>query len=81
MITDPSTNSSQVFFIREGKARLAVVQLGPPDGDLIQILSGLSPGAIVATDHLQDLYDGETVAIEGRPKPAGTAATNTAGKG
>ncbi len=81
VITDPSTNSSQVFFIREGKARLAVVQLGPPDGDLIQILSGLSPGAIVATDHLQDLYDGETVAIEGRPKPAGTAATNTAGKG
>ncbi len=81
VITDPSTNSSQVFFIREGKARLAVVQLGPPDGDLIQILSGLSPGAIVATDHLQDLYDGETVAIEGRPKPAGAAATNTAGKG
>lgn len=81
VITDPSTNSSQVFFIREGKARLAVVQLGPPDGDLIQILSGLSPGAIVATDHLQDLYDGETVAIEGRPKPAEAAATNTAGKG
>jgi multidrug efflux pump subunit AcrA (membrane-fusion protein) len=81
VITDPSTNSSQVFFIREGKARLAVVQLGPLDGDLIQILSGLSPGAIVATDHLQDLYDGETVAIEGRPKPAEAAATNTAGKG
>jgi multidrug efflux pump subunit AcrA (membrane-fusion protein) len=81
VITDPSTNSSQVFFIREGKARLAVVQLGPPDGDLIQILSGLSPGAIVATDHLQDLYDGEAVSIEGRLKPAQASAAKTAGKG
>jgi len=81
VITDPSTNSSQVFFIREGKARVAVVQLGPPDGGLIQILSGLAPGAIVATDHLQDLYDGETVAILGQPKPAEARATNTTGKG
>jgi RND family efflux transporter MFP subunit len=81
VITDPSTNSSQVFFIREGKARVAVVQLGPPDGGLIQILSGLAPGAIVATDHLQDLYDGETVAILGQPKPAEARATNATGKG
>ena len=28
VITDPSTNSSQLFFIRDGKARVAVVQLG-----------------------------------------------------
>jgi multidrug efflux pump subunit AcrA (membrane-fusion protein) len=61
VVTDASTNSSQVFFIRDGKARVAVVQLGAKDGDAIQILSGLSPGAMVALDHLQDLYDGQSV--------------------
>src|SRR5208282_1856207 len=59
--TDATTSSSQLFFIRDGKARVAVVQLGMIDGDLIQILSGLSADALVATDHLQDLYDGQTV--------------------
>ena len=54
-VTDPSTNSSQLFFIRDGKARVAVVQLGAVDGDLVQILSGISADAVVATDHLQDL--------------------------
>src|SRR5579883_3208747 len=61
ILTDPTTNSSQVFFVRDGKARVAVVQLGAKDGGVTQILSGLSAGALVATDHLQDLYDGETV--------------------
>ncbi|MGD1094480.1 MAG: efflux RND transporter periplasmic adaptor subunit [Bryobacteraceae bacterium] len=65
VLTDPSTNSSQVFFVRDGKARVAVVQLGGRDGDLIQILSGISSGAIVATDHLQDLYDGQSVQTNG----------------
>ena len=63
ILTDATTNSSQVFFVRDGKARVAVVQLGAKDGDLTQVLSGLSKGAIVATDHLQDLYDGESVQI------------------
>jgi multidrug efflux pump subunit AcrA (membrane-fusion protein) len=61
IITDPTTNSSQLFFIRDGRARLAVVQLGATDGDLVQILSGISAGATIATDHLQDLYDGQPV--------------------
>jgi multidrug efflux pump subunit AcrA (membrane-fusion protein) len=61
VITDATTNSSQLFFVRDGKARVAVVQLGAKDGDLVQILSGISEGAVVATDHLQDLYDGQSV--------------------
>jgi RND family efflux transporter MFP subunit len=61
--TDATTNSSQLFFIRDGKARVAVVQLGIVDGDLVQILSGLSADALVATDHLQDLYDSQTVQV------------------
>ena len=63
VITDPSTNSSQVFFIRDGKARVAVVQLGAVDGDMVQILSGIAADFVVATNHLQDLFDGEPVDV------------------
>jgi multidrug efflux pump subunit AcrA (membrane-fusion protein) len=71
--TDATTNSSQLFFIRDGKARVAVVQLGIADGDLVQILSGLSPNAVIAMDHLQDLYDGQSVQTVERAidRPAG----------
>jgi RND family efflux transporter MFP subunit len=65
VLTDPSTNSSQVFFIRDGKARVAVVQVGPKDGGQTQILSGISSGAEVAVDHLNDLYDGQSVKTRG----------------
>jgi multidrug efflux pump subunit AcrA (membrane-fusion protein) len=61
ILTDPSTNSSQVFFVRDGKARVAVVQLGAVDGDMIQILSGITADFVVATNHLQDLFDGQSV--------------------
>jgi RND family efflux transporter MFP subunit len=61
VLTDATTNSSQVFMIREGKARLAVVQLGENDGDNVRIISGIPEDAIIATDHLSDLYDGQTV--------------------
>ena len=72
VLTDPSNNSSQVFFIRDGKARVAVVQLGAIDGNMIQILSGISADFVVASNHLQDLYDGEPVEIE--PVPAAVGA-------
>src|SRR5665213_1377904 len=61
VITDPTTNSSQLYFIRDGRARLAVVQLGATRDDKVQILSGISPNAIIATDHLSDLFDGMVV--------------------
>ena len=66
VLTDPSTNSSQVFFVRDGKARVAVVQLGAVDGEMIQILSGISADFVVANNHLQDLFDGEPVDAEAR---------------
>jgi RND family efflux transporter MFP subunit len=72
VLTDPSTNSSQVFFVRDGKARVAVVQLGAVDGDMIQILSGITADFVVARDHVQDLYDGESVDVEGAAVAAGT---------
>ena len=69
LITDATTNSSQVFLVRDGKARLAVVQVGERDGDQVRILTGIPADAVVATDHLQDLYDGQNV------KPAETPDT------
>jgi multidrug efflux pump subunit AcrA (membrane-fusion protein) len=66
VLADTTTNSSQAFFVRDGKARVAVVQLGASDGDSVQILSGIAPGMTIVTDHLQDLYDGESVQIAGK---------------
>jgi len=63
LITDATTNSSQVFLIRDGKARLAVVQVGERDGDLVRILTGIPADAVLAIDHLQDLYDGQSVKV------------------
>jgi RND family efflux transporter MFP subunit len=76
ILTDPSTNSSQIFFVRDGKARVAVVQLGAVDGGMVQILSGISPDFVVARDHLQDLYDGEPVEFtEARASASGPSRT------
>jgi RND family efflux transporter MFP subunit len=77
ILTDASTNSSQIFFIRDGKARVAVVQLGAIDGGMIQILSGITADFVVANDHLQDLYDGEPVEVDraGMAGPGGPART------
>ncbi len=86
VITDASTNSSQVFFIRDGKARVAVVQLGPKEGDQVQILTGITAGMTIATDQLQDLYDGQSVKVAGASGGAGATAgaspaAKPAGKG
>lgn len=63
VLTDPTTNSSQVFMIIDGKARVAVVQIGEQSGDMIRILSGIPEDAVLALDHLQDLYDGQNVTV------------------
>lgn len=64
VLTDATTNSSQVFMIVEGKARVAVVQIGEIDGDQIRILSGIPEDAVLATSELQNLYDGQTVNVQ-----------------
>ena len=70
VLTDATTNSSQLFFVRDGRARVAVVQLGAKegtgDGASVEILSGISPNAMIATDHLTDLYDGASVKTAGK---------------
>ncbi len=64
VITDATTNSSQVFFVRDGKARVAVVQLGVAEGDQVQILTGIAADATIVLDNLKDLYDGETLVVK-----------------
>ena len=64
VITDATTNSSQVFFVRDGKARVAVVQLGVAEGDQVQILTGIASDATIVLDNLKDLYDGETLVVK-----------------
>ena len=64
VITDTTTNSSQVFFVRDGKARVAVVQLGVAEGDQVQILTGIASDATIVLDNLKDLYDGETLVVK-----------------
>jgi RND family efflux transporter MFP subunit len=70
VLTDATTNSSQLFFVRDGRARVAVVQLGAKEGTgegaRVEILSGISPNAMIATDHLTDLYDGAAVKTAGK---------------
>jgi RND family efflux transporter MFP subunit len=65
VISDATTNSSQVYFVRDGRARVSVIQLGVQSGaaadGMVQVLSGISSGALIATDHLPDLYDGLAV--------------------
>jgi hypothetical protein len=47
--------------IQDGLAKLRVVQLGPEEGDWIQILSGVEADEIVATSNLENLFEGAKV--------------------
>ena len=60
---DQATQSYRVFVIEEGIAKLKVVQLGPEEGESIQILSGIEADQTVATSNLDQLYEGAKVAV------------------
>ncbi|MEP6848134.1 MAG: efflux RND transporter periplasmic adaptor subunit [Acidobacteriota bacterium] len=49
---------SRVFVIKDGAAHEKLVQLGLPEGDLIQIKQGLVEGDVVATSNVSVLSDG-----------------------
>jgi RND family efflux transporter MFP subunit len=60
---DQTTQSYKAFVIVDGVAKLKVIQLGPEEGDFVQILSGLNPDETVATSNLDKLYEGAPVAV------------------
>jgi len=80
VLTDATTNSSQVFMIVEGKVRVAVVQIGETEGDQIRILAGIPDDAVLANDHLQDLYDGQSVNVT-EPRASASGQTVNAQEG
>lgn len=61
VLRDQSTQSYRVFVIQGGVARLRVVQIGEEEGNMVQILSGVEDGEVVATSNLQQLYEGARV--------------------
>ena len=58
---DQNTQSSRVFVIQDGVAKLRVVQIGTEENDSIQILSGVNAGETVATGVLDKLFEGARV--------------------
>lgn len=61
VLGDQNTQSYRVFVIKDGTAKLRVVQIGQEEGDMIQILSGVEADEVVATSNLQQLYEGARV--------------------
>jgi RND family efflux transporter MFP subunit len=63
VIIDKNTNSSRVFTIADGVARLVVVQLGEEENDMVRVTSGLDGSEQVAVSNLNELFDGVNVEI------------------
>jgi multidrug efflux pump subunit AcrA (membrane-fusion protein) len=61
VMMDEATNSARVFVIKEGKARVRVVQPGEQQEQQVRIVSGLEAGEVVATSNLEKLFDGVSV--------------------
>lgn len=53
--------SSAVYEVVDGKARVHVVQVGEEQNGAIRVVSGLEPGVTVATTNLERLFDGAAV--------------------
>lgn len=60
---DQATQSYRAFVIVEGVAKLRVLQLGPEEGDSVQILNGLNADESIATSNLDQLYEGARVSF------------------
>jgi membrane fusion protein, multidrug efflux system len=64
VVSDAATNSSQVFVMDNGKARLRVVQVLSAEGGKVRVLSGVAGGEMVAVNKLGDLYEGCPVEVK-----------------
>ncbi len=59
--SDQNTQSYRAFVIQDGTAKLRVVQIGPTENDMIQILSGVNADETVAVSNVEQLYEGAKV--------------------
>jgi multidrug efflux pump subunit AcrA (membrane-fusion protein) len=66
VLIDPTLDSAEVFVVQSGRARVRVVQVYDAEAATVRIRSGVSAGEVVATDRLQQLYDGAAVKLMGK---------------
>ncbi|MGH9915896.1 MAG: efflux RND transporter periplasmic adaptor subunit, partial [Pyrinomonadaceae bacterium] len=61
IITDPSTNTSRVYVVKDGHVQERLVKLGQKEGDLQEVQNGVAVDEQVATSNLDKLKDGVPV--------------------
>lgn len=61
IIKDAATGSARAYVVEGDTARLRVVQAGEESGGLVRIASGVNAGEAVATNNLDQLFDGAQV--------------------
>ncbi len=59
MQTDSAT--AQIYVIEGDTARVRVVQLGEKEGELVRIVTGLKGDEVIATNQLEQLFDGAVI--------------------
>jgi RND family efflux transporter MFP subunit len=63
VIEDESNDSKYVFIVNSGKSSKIPVEYGLTEGSMVEIASGLEPGAMVVLSGQQNLKDGDFVQI------------------
>ena len=61
VMTDETTQSSSIYVIEDGIARLRVVQIGEREDEFIRIITGVAENETVADGNLKELFDGAAV--------------------
>jgi len=61
VLSDQNTQSYRAFVIQGDTAKLRVVQIGSEEGDMIEIISGVQADETIATNNLQQLFEGAKV--------------------
>jgi len=64
VLADPNTNSFRVFVIQDNAAHLRVVQTGEDENNMTQIITGVKADETVATNNLEQLYEGAKVQVQ-----------------
>lgn len=61
-IFSPTDSTSfEAYVVKDGKARIRIIQPADLDGEMIRVLSGIAAGDVVATSNLKQLFDGISV--------------------
>jgi membrane fusion protein (multidrug efflux system) len=64
IVISPGADGQSIYVERDGHARRVKVELGSRGPELVQVVSGLSPGDRVITSNLLRLTDGAPVQVE-----------------